>query len=199
MDGSVGTVGGVTDEARFESAVDRAIREAAERGAFDDLPGKGKPLPQLQGPSNELWWVRRWMEREGVSSESLLPPAVQLRKELDRLPETLRALTTERRVRDTVEELNARVVEHIRFPSGPHVPIGRVDVEQAVRRWRDDRRADRTDPRPEPASRGGSAPGRPTTPPTDPGSGDTTDPSPGARPGRLAAPLRRWWRRRRHG
>ena len=29
----------------WESAVDRQIREAEERGAFDDLPGKGKPLP----------------------------------------------------------------------------------------------------------------------------------------------------------
>lgn len=125
----------MTDGGRYESAVDRAIREAAERGAFDDLPGKGKPLPQLQGPADELWWVRRWMEREGVSSEALLPPAVQLRKEIDRLPDTLRALRTERAVRDAVEELNVRVVEYLRFPTGPRVPVRRVDVEQAVARW----------------------------------------------------------------
>jgi hypothetical protein len=29
---------------RFESALDRQIRAAEERGEFDDLPGKGKPL-----------------------------------------------------------------------------------------------------------------------------------------------------------
>jgi hypothetical protein len=30
---------------QWESAVERQIREAQERGAFDDLPGQGRPLP----------------------------------------------------------------------------------------------------------------------------------------------------------
>jgi hypothetical protein len=30
---------------QWESAVDRQIREAQERGDFDNLPGQGKPLP----------------------------------------------------------------------------------------------------------------------------------------------------------
>ncbi|CAA9381642.1 MAG: hypothetical protein AVDCRST_MAG66-379, partial [uncultured Pseudonocardia sp.] len=135
-------------EPRYETVVERRIREAAARGALDDLPGRGKPLPQLQGPADELWWARRWLEREGVSRELLLPPSVQLRKEIDRLPETLRALRDERAVRDAVEELNARVVEHLRFPSGPNVPVGRVDVDAAVERWR----AERTVPASPPAS-----------------------------------------------
>jgi Domain of unknown function (DUF1992) len=29
----------------FTSWIDRQINEAAERGAFDNLPGAGKPLP----------------------------------------------------------------------------------------------------------------------------------------------------------
>ena len=29
----------------WESAVERQIREAQERGDFDDLPGRGRPLP----------------------------------------------------------------------------------------------------------------------------------------------------------
>ncbi len=70
---------------RYETVVERQIREAAERGAFENLPGRGKPLPQLQGPADELWWARRWLEREGVSREMLLPPSVQLRKEIVRL------------------------------------------------------------------------------------------------------------------
>jgi hypothetical protein len=32
--------------AQWESTVEQQIREAQERGAFDDLPGKGKPLPR---------------------------------------------------------------------------------------------------------------------------------------------------------
>lgn len=30
---------------RYESVVDRQIRQARERGEFDNLPGMGKPLP----------------------------------------------------------------------------------------------------------------------------------------------------------
>lgn len=123
----------------YESAVDRAIREAAERGAFDNLPGKGKPLPQLD--EDELGWLRRWLDREGVSSEMLLPTPVQLRKEIDRLPQTLAALRRESDVRDAVSELNRRVAEHLRYPSGPRIPVRRVDVERAVAQWRQAREA----------------------------------------------------------
>ena len=34
---------------QWESAIDQQIREAQERGDFDDLPGRGKPLPR------EVW------------------------------------------------------------------------------------------------------------------------------------------------
>lgn len=129
-----GTVEEVFDDARHESAVDRALREAAERGAFDDLPGRGRPLPQLDDPSED-WWVRGYLRREGLSTDLLLPPSVQLRKEIDRLPRTLAALRSERDVRDTVAELNVRIVEHLRFPAGPRVPIRRVDADEAVARW----------------------------------------------------------------
>lgn len=157
--GRAPTVEGVGEgsrfEPRYETVVERQIREAAERGAFDGLPGRGKPLPQLQGPADELWWAR-WLEREGVSRDMLLPPSVQLRKELDRLPETLRALRDERAVRDALDELDRRVVEHLRYPSGPRIPVRRVDVEAAVARWRADRAATEEAAPPEPAA--GAAP-----------------------------------------
>jgi hypothetical protein len=46
--------------------VERRIQEAIARGEFDDLPGAGKPIPDLDEPVDELWWVRRWMKREGI-------------------------------------------------------------------------------------------------------------------------------------
>lgn len=48
---------------RFESHVDRVIREAMERGEFEDLPGAGKPIPGAGTKDDELWWVRRWLRR----------------------------------------------------------------------------------------------------------------------------------------
>jgi hypothetical protein len=35
---------------RCEDWIERQIREAQERGAFDDLPGAGKPIPGLDRP-----------------------------------------------------------------------------------------------------------------------------------------------------
>lgn len=48
---------------RQEQFVDRLIREAMERGEFDDLPGKGRPIPGQGEFDGEGWWIRRWIER----------------------------------------------------------------------------------------------------------------------------------------
>jgi DnaJ-like protein len=122
--------------ARYESLIDQQIRMAEERGDFADLPGKGKPLPGLDGPDDEDWWIKRWIEREGVPSEALLPTPLQLRKEAERLPETVRDLPTEEAVRATVSDLNRRIVEWVRAPSGPAIPVRRVDAEAIVQGWR---------------------------------------------------------------
>jgi len=47
-----------------ESPVERQIREARERGDFDDLPGRGRPLDLRD--TGELWWVRRKARAEGI-------------------------------------------------------------------------------------------------------------------------------------
>lgn len=53
---------------RLESLADRRIREAMERGDFDDLPGAGKPLPDAGQPYDEMWWVKKWIAREQLKS-----------------------------------------------------------------------------------------------------------------------------------
>ena len=42
---------------KWETAVDRAIREAQEQGAFDRLPGHGKPLDLAENPYAGEWAV----------------------------------------------------------------------------------------------------------------------------------------------
>ncbi|WP_017974704.1 DUF1992 domain-containing protein [Actinopolyspora halophila] len=125
----------------FESWIDRQVRVARERGDFDDLPGMGEPLPDPSS-DDELSWVKKYVEREGLSSESLLPPAVQLRKEIDRLPGRVAEQRSEQAVRELVDELNIRIVEWLRAPSGPKIKVGPVDVEETVRQWRQQRAVD---------------------------------------------------------
>lgn len=137
----------------FESWIDKQIRTAQQRGDFDDLPGAGKPLPGAGAPLDDQWWVKDYIRREGLSGDALLPAPLQLRKEIERLPETVRGLTTEQAVRDVAADLNRRIVEYLRAPTGPQVAVGPVNVDDVVARWRADR--------PEPAQRPAPAPEEP--------------------------------------
>ncbi|MFF0815240.1 DUF1992 domain-containing protein [Rhodococcus sp. NPDC003318] len=119
----------------FESWVERQIRLAQERGDFDNLEGAGKPLPHVDD-ADENWWVKRKLAAEGLSTEALLPPSLQLRREIERLPDSVADLPTEQAVRDVVADVNRRIAEYIRAPSQPVVPVHRVDVDAAVAAWR---------------------------------------------------------------
>jgi hypothetical protein len=126
----------------FESWVDRQIREAAERGAFDDLPGAGKPLPDLNEPYDENWWLRQKMSREEVS---VLPPTLALRKDAEEALADAGRARSEGEVRRIVEEINERIREAIRRPiEGPPLNLAPLDVDRVVREWREQReRAER--------------------------------------------------------
>lgn len=120
---------------QYESWIDRQIREAQERGEFDNLPGAGKPLHLDDDPD---WWIKAKIARENL--EPLLPTPLALRREVERLPEALADARTEAEVRERVEDLNQRIREsYLRPQAGPKVVVGVVDVEAAVERWRAER------------------------------------------------------------
>lgn len=123
-------------QSRFESVIDQQIRMAQERGDFDDLPGMGKPLPGKGRPDDDLWWVRQYVAREGLSTDALLPTSLRLAREIERLPETVGRLSSESEVREAVRDLNGRVAEYLRAPAGPHVPVRPVDLERTLDQWR---------------------------------------------------------------
>lgn len=132
----------------FGTWVDQQIQEAIDRGEFDRLPGAGKPIGDLDKPYEELW-VTRKLHKEGLSTEDALPTSLKLRKEVERLPETVRSLPTESAVRRAVEELNERIRAWVLLPTGPQVPLAPVDVERIVGGWRAARRSVRPAPQPE--------------------------------------------------
>ena len=126
----------------FETWVDRQVREAQERGAFDDLPGAGKPLTGLDRPFSAERWAADWARREGLETEAMLPEPLLLRKEIERLPDTVRDLDSEEAVRAVARDLNQRVVEWVRRPSGPRVVVAPVNPDRLVEQWRAKRQAD---------------------------------------------------------
>ena len=124
-------------EISFASWIDQQINEAAERGAFDNLPGAGKPLPRRGEADDGQAWLRDYLRREGVSAEELLPTPLRLRKEVERLTGTVQDLRSEQEVREAVAGLNQRILQWRRIPEGPPVYLPLVDEETMVARWRD--------------------------------------------------------------
>ena len=123
----------------WESWIERQIRESVERGEFDDLPGKGKPLANIDRPRDEDWWIRDKLRREDVSH---LPPALELRKQVDEAFERIAATPTEAAVREIVADVNQRIrYLNSHLTSGPPSTLMPFDVEEVVTRWRADRAA----------------------------------------------------------
>jgi hypothetical protein len=40
------------------------INQAIEEGKFDDLPGLGQPIPDIDEPYDPMWWAKQWIRRE---------------------------------------------------------------------------------------------------------------------------------------
>lgn len=45
------------------------IQQAIEEGQFDNLPGTGKPIPDIDEPYDPMWWVKQWVRREKLGRE----------------------------------------------------------------------------------------------------------------------------------
>jgi hypothetical protein len=119
----------------FDSWIDSQIKAAEARGEFDDLPGKGKPLVGLDDARDPLWWAKQLVRREGLS---LLPPALEIQRQVERLREGLAKLPSEARVREAVALLNAEIRKLNRLASaGPPTQQAVLDPETLVARWRE--------------------------------------------------------------
>ena len=128
----------MTGQPYWESPVDKQIREAQERGAFDNLPGAGKPL-DLSDSGDPDWWVKRFAAREQLDLAGALPGALGLRKEAAGYPESLVDVRTEAQVREIIEDYNKRVLADRLRPAVGNLPpliAKTLDVDEMVQRWR---------------------------------------------------------------
>jgi len=105
-----------------------------ERGEFDNLPGAGKRLASLDQPRDEMWWIREKLRREEVS---YLPPALELRRQVDEALERIARTTSEADVRRIVAQINDRIrYVNSHLTSGPPSTLMPFDVEKVVDGWR---------------------------------------------------------------
>lgn len=139
-----------------ETWIEKQIREAEERGEFENLRGAGLPIPGRGQPDDELWWLKGYLAREQL--DFALPTSLKLRKEVEDVADRVDRERRENAVRHVVEELNERIARENRLPSaGPPLNRMPLDVDAVVAGWHE-RRAARTpppapEPVPEPARR----------------------------------------------
>jgi len=118
----------------WDSLAEDRIREAQARGEFENLPGFGKPIPGIDEPHDELWWVKDKLKREGISS---LPPALALRLDVEQTLARIAQLASETQVRQELAALNERIRSGSIGPTwGPSVDVVPLDIAEAVKDWR---------------------------------------------------------------
>ncbi len=119
----------------WEAWTERQIREATDRGEFDGLPGTGQPIPDIDRPHDELWWVRQKLRRENVS---YLPPALAIRKEAEDALAAATEATSEAEARRIVAAVNERIRALLRNPpvSGPPMNLMPLDLDRVTDDWR---------------------------------------------------------------
>ena len=118
----------------WETWIDVQVRVAREQGAFDNLPGAGKPLPNLDQEYDPLWWVKQLVQREQVS---ILPPSLELLRKVEKELAAIEKLDDEATVRRRVAALNVEIAKiNATVVEGPPTRLGTLDVDRVVARWR---------------------------------------------------------------
>jgi len=123
-----------TPGASVGSWIEAQISAAMQKGAFDNLPGAGKPLPNSGQGYDPDRWVKQLLEREGAS---MTPPSLELRRKVERELAAIDSINEEDAVRARIAALNAEIGKfNATFVEGPPTNLAMLDVDQVVIRWR---------------------------------------------------------------
>ena len=92
----------------LDKIVEEAIRKAQERGEFDNLPGKGKPidLSEYFETPEEVRVAQSVLKNAGMSS-----PEVELLKEIARLREVLAGTKDEKKQKELQKQIQEKQIE----------------------------------------------------------------------------------------
>jgi hypothetical protein len=117
----------------WDSWREELIRLAQDEGAFDNLPGAGKPL-DLGESYDPDWWVKKLVQREKVS---MLPPSLELLRRVEAEVERIWRLSDEAAVRKRIRALNVEIARaNARAAEGPPTRLAPLDVDTIVAEWR---------------------------------------------------------------
>lgn len=120
-------------ELSFESWIEGQIQEARRDGRFDALPGSGQPQ-RTDDAADPHWWTKQFLRREQVN---FLPPALELRRTVEKVLTALPDMRDEQAVRALLESVDAEIRRaNSTATSGPPTTQPPLDVEALVAAWR---------------------------------------------------------------
>lgn len=116
----------------FAKIAERRIQEAIERGEFDNLPGKGKPLP-LEDDSHIPHELR--MAYKILKNAGCLPPEMQVKKEILELKELLDNMEDEKEIYLCCRRLNFLIMKlNMMRPTSPLLEEDQIYYKKLVYR-----------------------------------------------------------------
>ena len=118
--------------------IEEQIRAGMERGEFEELSGRGKPLdgiePGVEVQRDEDWWLKAKLRQERLS---YLPPTLAIRKELEEALEAVAVASREDVARRIVDDINERIRDvNRRGAEGPPSTVMPVDADAVLAKWR---------------------------------------------------------------
>jgi len=92
----------------FETIVEERIQSAQRQGRFDNLPGKGLPLPDenISGVNNELRLAYKVLK-----NADCLPPELELKKEIQTTQSLLSHMTDTHEKYKTIKKINFLIMK----------------------------------------------------------------------------------------
>jgi len=92
--------------AGLQDLIERKIKEAQEKGDFDNLPGKGKPL-KLEDDSGVPEDLR--MAYKILKNADCLPPELELKKEIRQMEDMLAGIPDEKERYRLIKKINLKI------------------------------------------------------------------------------------------
>jgi len=117
----------------WQSWIDIHIATAQQNGEFNNLEGAGKPLQNLDGPRDEMWWIKEKMANENLD---MTPATLRIRQKTEKWLATFYLLYSEAEVRLQANKLNDTIVKVNNTDLGPLLPQNLLDVEVLCKKWR---------------------------------------------------------------
>ena len=92
----------------FQRIIEQRIKEAQERGEFDELPGQGQPL-KIEDDSHIPEDLR--LAYKILKNADCLPPELELRKEIRQMEDMLEGIPDEKEKYRMIKKINLKIMQ----------------------------------------------------------------------------------------